>query len=138
MNLSDARTTVLNALGRMNSVYGQVLFNEWVLVSLRAQRGAILAYEGPRGERYKQQFTVDVASLLKELADQKLGVGDFAFASEAHGTHYDGCMRLGESSYLFCNHTARSMTEIRQNPAWLAAQKPWMELSQKFVADPLE
>ncbi|MBI2511252.1 MAG: hypothetical protein HYV96_04695 [Opitutae bacterium] len=138
MNLVDARALVSAALGRMNVTYGETVFNEWVLVSLRADRNAILAYEGPRPEKYKQHFTLDLASMLKELAGQKLGVGDFAFAADATGTHYDACVRLGESSYLFCNHTTRTMTQIRQSPHWLNAQKHWAELSQKFAADPLE
>ncbi|MBA3849570.1 MAG: hypothetical protein C0502_06185 [Opitutus sp.] len=137
MNLANARTAVAAALGRMNAAYGQPVFNEWVLVSLRADRGAILAYEGPRQEKYKQQFTLDLQTMLKELSGQKLGVGDFAFASDAAGTHYDACLRLGESSYLFCNHLTRTMREIRENPLWIEAQKPWVELSQKFLADPL-
>lgn len=138
MNLAAARNAVASALTKMNLIYGQPVFNEWVLVSLRADRGAILAYDGPRAESYKQQFTFDVASLLHELASQKLSVGDFAFAIAAHGTHYDACLRLGDSSYLFCNHTTRTMVDIRASTTWLAAQKPWVELSQKFAADPLE
>jgi len=138
MNLVDARTAVAAALARMNATYGETVFNEWVLVSLRADRNAILAYEGPRPEKYKQHFTLDLASMLKELAGQKLGVGDFAFAADAAGTHYDACVRLGETSYLFCNHTTRTMTQIRQSPHWLNAQKHWAEVCQKFAADPLE
>lgn len=138
MNLADARTLVSHAIARMNAAYGQPVFNEWVLVSMRADRGAIMAYEGPRAEKYKQQFTLDLSTMLKELAGQKLGVGDFAFASDAVGTHYDACLRLGDSSYLFANNVTRTMTEIRDNPLWLNAQKPWVELSQKCAADPLE
>jgi hypothetical protein len=138
MNLADARTVVSATLARMNSAYGDTVFNEWVLVSIRADRGAILAYEGPRPEKYKQHFTLDLSSMLKELAGQKLGVGDFAFAADAAGTHYDACLRLGDTSYLFCNHTTRTMTQIRQSPLWLAAQKHWAELSQKFAGDSLE
>jgi hypothetical protein len=137
MNLVDARTSVAAALARMNAAYGEPVFNEWVLVSLRADQNAILAYDGPRPEKYKQHFTLDLASMLKELAGQKLGVGDFAFAADAPGTHYDACLRLGESSYLFCNHTTRTMTQIRQSPLWLSAQKSWVELSQLCAADPL-
>lgn len=137
MNLVDARSLVSAAMARMNATYGEPVFNEWVLVSLRADQNAILAYDGPRADKYKQHFTLDLASMLKELAGQKLGVGDFAFASDAIGTHYDGCLRLGESSYLFCNHTTRTMTQIRQSPLWLAAQKHWVELSQKFATDAL-
>ncbi len=137
MTLAEARDAIHTALARANAAYGQPLFNEWVLVSLRADRGAILSYDGPRAESYKKQFTHDMASMMKELAGHKLVVGDFAFAAEAHGTHYDGCMRVGATSYLFCNHTQRTMTEIRQSPLWLNAQKHWVELSQTVSSDPL-
>jgi hypothetical protein len=30
------------------------------------------------------------------------------------------------------------MAQIRQSPNWLAAQKPFVELSEKIRADPLE
>ena len=138
MNLADARTAVANAVNRMQSAYGRAVFDEWVLVSLRADRGAILAYDGPRPDTYKQQFTLDLSALLHEIATQRLSVGDFAFATSAESTRYDACLRAGESSYLFCNHTQKTMTEIRQSPTWLAAQKVWVELAAKFGADPLE
>lgn len=138
MNVADAHAVILQHLGRVNSLYGQPVFNEWVLVAMRNPGGAILAYEGPRAESYKRQFPTDIASMQRELADEKLAVGDFLFAREAHGTHYDACIRLGETSYLFCNHTQRTMTDIRLSPHWLAAQKAWVELCQRFAADPLE
>lgn len=138
MNLVDARTAVVTACTRMNAAYGQPVFNEWVLVSLRADRSAILAYDGPRPEKFKQQFTLDLSSMLNELASQKLRIGDFAFANDAGGTHYDACLRAGESTYLFANHLTRTMNEIRANPTWLHAQKAWAELSQKFLSDPVE
>lgn len=138
MTLDHARTAIHTALARVNSAYGQVVFNEWVLVSMRDNRGAILAYEGPRAESFKQRFTLDMAGMMKELAGQKLSVGDFAFATTAEGTNYDGCMRIGDTSYLFCNHTERTMDDIRENPLWRAAQKPWVELSQVIAANPVE
>lgn len=137
MHLTDARSTISHAFARMAVAYGEPVFNEWVLVSLRAGGGAILAYDGPRAEKYKQQFTLDLGSMLRELAEHKLGVGDFAFATDAAGTHYDGCLRLGENSYLFANHVTKTMQEIRSSPLWLQAQKPWVELSERFAADPL-
>ena len=105
---------------------------------LNPERGAILAYQGPRAESYKKQFTLDLASMLAEMAGQKLSVGDFAFAADAKGTHYDACLRLGDTSYLFCNNTTKTMTDIRQNPRWRDAQIPFAALSDKFRADPLE
>lgn len=137
MHLEDARSAIIAALDRMNALYQGPLFDEWVLASLKPGRGAILAYQGPRAESYKAEFQRDVEPLRRELAEQKLGVGDFAFAADAAGRGYDACLRLGESSYLFCNHTARSMAEIRQSPRWREAQKAWVVLSQQFAADPL-
>ncbi len=52
-----------------------------------------------------------------------MAVGDFAFAQDAKGTGFDACIRLGPTSYLFCNNTSKSMEEIRKSPLWLAAQE---------------
>lgn len=138
MTLADARTAIIAALGRMNAAYASTVFDEWVLVSLRPERGAILAYQGPRAESYKRQFTLDLASMLAEMSGHKLVVGDFLFAAEAHGTHYDACLRLGETSYLFCNRTNGTMNDIRLSSRWREAQIPFAALSEKFRADPLE
>ena len=48
-----------------------------------------------------------------------------------------GVIRLGPAAYLFCNHTTKSMQDIRRDPKWLAAQEPFVELSSKFRDDPL-
>ncbi len=138
MNLADARSAVILALGRMNTLYRQTLFDEWVLVKLARESGAILAYEGPRAESYQRRFKTDIAPLQVEIEGRKMAVGDFEFAPHAHGAHYDACLRLGPAAYLFCNHTAKSMTEIRQDPHWLAAQKPFVDLANQFRDDPLE
>ena len=138
MNLEDARTAVILALGRMNALYQQPVFDEWVLAKLTSGQGAILYYQGPRADTYKRQFIADSAPLGTEVGQGRLNAGDFIFAPDASGTHFDACIRLGPTSYLFCNHTKRSMTEIRQSPQWLAAQKPFVDLAAKFHADPLE
>jgi len=138
MNLADARSLVITALDRMNALYRQPVFDEWVLVKLAQDQGAILAYQGPRVESYRQQFKTDIAPLQAELEQRHMAVGDFAFVTEAPGTHFDACIRLGPAAYLFCNHTAKTMAEIRKDPLWLQAQKPFAELSSKFPANPLE
>jgi len=138
MNLEDARTAVIAAIGRMNSLYQATVFDEWVLVKLGAGQGAILAYHGPRAESYKRNFLRDIVPLRTELGEEHLGVGNFAFVNTAHGTHFDACIRLGDNAYLFCNHTTKAMSEIRESPRWLAAQKPFVELSALFGVDPLE
>jgi hypothetical protein len=138
MTIDQARTAIIAAFGRMNAAYREIVFDEWILVSIRPEGGMILAYEGPRADGYKQTFAQDVGPLRSELAQQKLVVGDFAFATWARGQKYDAFMRVGDSGYLFCNHTVRTMAEIRDSQNWLEAQKPFVELSEKFRADPLK
>ncbi len=138
MTLNDARTAITAALGRMNAAYLETVFDEWVLVSIKAERGTILAYTGPRTDKFRQSFASDILPLRAELANQNLAVGDFAFASSATGTKHDACLRTGETSFLFCNHTAKTIQDIRANPRWLEAQKPFVQLSELFRANPVE
>jgi hypothetical protein len=46
-------------------------------------------------------------------------------------------MVIGEGLYLICNNTALTMDMIAKEPSWLAAQKPFVELSEKFCQNPL-
>jgi hypothetical protein len=138
MKLDPAKALITTALGRMFALYNKTVFDEWVLVSLDSDRGSILAYHGPRPESYRRHFADDVEPLRAEMTGQHLAVGDFGFAPAAPGTHFDGCVRVGEASYLICNHTGKSMAEIRADARWLQAQKAFLEMSEKFRADPLE
>ena len=138
MNLAAARSAIIPALGRMNVLFNKPLFDEWMLVKLAAEQGAILAYSGPRAETYQRKFKEDILPLRSALEQQKLGVGDFAFVHDATGTRFDACIRLGPAAYLFCNHTEKSMEEIRANPLWREAQAPFAKLSELFGTDPLE
>ena len=139
MNLPDARTAITQTLSRMTALYNKPVFDEWVLVVLEREKGAILSsYNGPRAELYQRQFKEDVQPLRTELEQHHLAVGDFVFVHNAVGTRFDACIRLGQSSYLFCNNIGKSMADIRQDPLWLDAQKPFVDLSSKFRADPLE
>ena len=138
MNLVDARNSVISALERMKALYHAPVFDELMLVKLSSEQNAILGYEGPRKESYQKKFKEDIIPLQAELNQRKMSVGDFAFAHAAAGTGFDACIRLGPASYLFCNNTAKSMEDIRKSPLWLAAQKPFVDLSVKFRDDPLE
>ena len=137
MNLAEARSAITLALGRMTALYHTPVFDEWVLFNLTTNQNVILGYEGPRAESYQRKFKEDIGPLSAELNQRKMAVGDFAFAPDAKGTGFDACIRLGPAGYLFCNNTTKSMTDIRQNPQWLAAQKPFADLSEKFRDDPL-
>lgn len=138
MNLADARSAVVFAIGRMNSAYNKVLFDEWILVKVAKEEGAILSYEGPRRDSYQRRFKTDIAPLQVEMQGRNMAVGDFEFAPHGHGSFFDAGLRLGPAAYLFCNNTRQSMTEIRQDPLWLTAQKPFLELATQFRSDPLE
>lgn len=138
MNLDSARSLITAALARMNALYNQKVFDEWVVISLQPDRGGILAYHGPRAESFRKEFADDVAPLYAEMAGKHLEVGDFEFAPAAAGTRYDACLRVGAASYLIANHTGKSMAEIRGDPRWLQSQKAFLDLSSRFRADPLE
>lgn len=138
MNLPDAKAVVALAVGRMNSTYNKVLFDEWVLVKVTKEAGLILSYEGPRQESYQRRFKTDVAPLQAEMHGRNMAIGDFEFAPDAHGTFFDAGIRLGPGAYLFCNNTTKSMIELRKDPLWLAAQKPFLDLAAKFRDDPVE
>jgi len=137
MKLDAAKLLIADALQRMDVLYCEVVFDEWVVISFQAGRGGILAYSGPREESYQRSFAADVAPLRNDMAGRHLEVGDFEFVPEATGTHYDACLRLGRASYLICNNTLKSMAQIRESPGWLHAQRPFVELSEKIRADPL-
>ena len=139
MNLKDARVAINQTLTRMNALYNQTVFDEWVLVLLAREQGGILSsYSGPRAELYERKFKEDILPIRAELDQHQLGIGDFIFVPNGVGTRFDACIRVGQSSYLFCNNIEKSMTDIRKDPLWLSAQKPFVDLSAKFQADPLE
>lgn len=137
MKLAEARNTIKRTLERMGALYQNPVFDEWILVKLSTDQNAILGYDGPRAEEYQRKFREDIVPLQAELNQRGLAVGDFAFAPNAAGTAFDACIRLGPASYLFCNNTGRTMEDIRKNPLWLSAQKPFADLSEKFRSDPL-
>lgn len=128
MNIDKARTAIVQTIGRVNTLYQGVVFDEWVLVKLASGPGMILSYQGPRADSYKARFLADIDPLQTEVGRMPLQLGDFVFTQEANGTHFDACMRIGPACYLFCNHTTKPMAEIRKNPFRLNAQKLFAEL----------
>ncbi len=137
MNLESALTEIRFGFKRMTALYGEPVFDEWVLVALADTSGAVQGYEGPRAVQFLASFTKDIATLRAELAREELDVGGFTFGAATHGHSYDAAMRVGPAAYLLGNHTSRSMEEIRARPQWLKAQVAWFGLSERFRADPL-
>ena len=122
---------------RLAALYGEPLFDEWLLVALNDGGCALQCYEGPRAEQFRVSFARDTVKLRAELSKDDLDVGGFVFGAGTHGENYDAVMRVGPAAYLLGNHTTRSMEEIRAKPEWLKAQAAWFMLGEKFRAEPL-
>lgn len=137
MNAESALTEIRSILKRMAALYGEPVFDEWVLVALGDATGMIQGYEGPRPAQFVASFLKDVATLRTDLANEDLDVGGFTFGEGTQGHAYDAAMRVGPAAYLLVNHTKRSMADIRARPEWLKAQVAWFGLSERFRADPL-
>lgn len=123
---------------QMNSRYGSVVFDEWVIVSLERNRARILQYTGPRNDDFLKNFVNDLGALRTSLLDASYGPGDFEFARHGVGTGIEAFLVLGRALYLVCNNTEGSMDSITKNPRWLSAQVPFVELADKIRVSPLE
>ena len=137
MTLDQATKHIELCAGQMNARYKKVVFDEWAVVSLAGQKTHLLAYIGPRKEGFQKSFPTDVGALRAGLRNKNYQVGDFEFARQGVGLAFEAFMVVGQGLYLICNNTAQSMDGITQDPLWLAAQVPFVELSDKFRADPL-
>jgi hypothetical protein len=121
----------------MNELYGQVVFDEWVVISLAHHKARILFYVGPRNDDFLKNFATDLGSLRAELLGAKYEIGDFEFARHGVGTGFEAFIVLGDGIYLICNNTRASMEDITRDPKWLNAQVPFAELSDTIRPDPL-
>ncbi|MEO8865285.1 MAG: hypothetical protein ABI420_09700 [Opitutaceae bacterium] len=137
MDLATAHQHISDSMERMRALYFKPVFDEWVILAPGAKPSGILAYVGPRAEEFRKNLPADVAPLLNQMSGQKLEPGDFEFANDGVGTRHDVLVRLGTNSYLIGNNTAKSMAEIRADSRWLKAQAAFVDLSEKFRADPL-
>lgn len=137
MKLEEAVGAIEACFERMDSVYGSPVFDEWAIIALFDQRGKILNYNGPRREKFHENFHADVRLLEAELFNSAYGHGDFVFDREGNGTRFDSFMVLGEGLFLICNNLNHSIGNIAANPKWLRAQKPFVELSERIRSHPL-
>jgi hypothetical protein len=137
MNLEKAKTLVKTCAEQMHARYNKVVFDEWAIISLADMKGRVLAYLGPRREGFQQNFTADASALREGLLAGKYNVGDFEFARHGVGTGFESFMVIGKGFYLICNNTVQSMDAIAQDPLWIGAQVPFVELSDRFRTDPL-
>jgi hypothetical protein len=137
MTLEEIRGKIKDCAGRMNAAYGSVLFDEWAVVSLELERARILHYTGPRNDEFLKHFVADLGPLRTALLDKKNGAGDFEFSRHGVGTRHEALLVLGNDLFLICNNTRESMETIAQNPRWLKAQVPFVELAEAVRVNPL-
>jgi len=137
MTLDEATKQIRTCGQKMNDLYGKVVFDEWVVISLAQHKARILFYVGPRNDDFLKNFAADLGALRSELLDTKYSIGDFEFARHGIGTGFEAFVVLGEGIYLICNNTRASMEEITRDPKWLNAQVPFAELSEAVRLDPL-
>lgn len=137
MDLSAAKQLVETSFGRMNALYGTVVFDEWIILTLGSRMVGALSYVGPREETYRSQLAADVQPLIAEAIDDAKTVGDFDFTTKGTGTKHDAIIKIAASAYLVCNNTEKSFAEIRADARWLKAQTVFFDLCEKFRGDPL-
>lgn len=137
MNLETARQHIRTCRERMDALYHKPVFDEWVILAIDNGQATILAYEGTRSDSFKDSLHQDSAPIVREMQDKEYAVGDFEFAQEARGSRFDACIRLGQKTYLLCNNTYGTLTDLRQDPRWIKAQIPFVNLTEKFRADEL-
>ena len=138
MTLDEAKKLVQACAEQMHARYTHVVFDEWAVISLSDNKGRLHAYLGPRREDFKKNFLKDAGALRAGLLTTEHEPGNFEFARHGVGTGFEAFMVLGKGLFLICNNTKESMDGITKDPRWLAAQEPFVELSEKFRADPLK
>jgi len=137
MRLDQATELIKTCAEQMNARYKKVVFDEWAVISLADHKGRVLAYIGPRKAGFQKNFLTDVGALREGLLNEEYSVGDFEFARHGVGSAFESFMVVGKGIYLICNNTVQSMDGITKDPLWLGAQVPFVELSDKFRADPV-
>jgi hypothetical protein len=131
MTLNEVSKFIQSCAKQMNDRYGEVVFDEWAIVSLAQHKARILYYTGPRNDAFLKNFADDLGSLRAELLKPGYNVGDFEFARHGTGTGFEAFIVLGKGVYLICNNTRSSMNEIAKDPRWLHAQVPFAEFAEK-------
>ena len=137
MTLEKATELIESCSEQMDAWYKRTVFDEWAVISLAGRKGRVLAYIGPRRQGFQKNFLTDVGALREGLLNPKYSVGDFDFTRHGVGSAFESFMVVGQGIYLICNNTVQSMDTISQDPQWLAAQVPFVELSDKVRDNPL-
>jgi len=137
MHLEEAIKQIKSCADQMNARYGKTVFDEWAIVSAVNGKVSLVHYHGPRLAGFQTNFGADAAGLRESFSSRTYSVGDFEFTRHGVGTSFESFMVIGDGLYLVCNNTTLTMDMIAKEPSWLAAQKPFVELSERFCQNPL-
>lgn len=139
MDLPNAIARIEKSFGKLNAAYGREVFDELAIVSLAGDEPELLHYQGPREGSFLADFAEDSIALRKESIESgPYQGGEFNFTRDGDGFGLDAFICLGTKLFLACNHTAKSMKEITEDPAWLDSQGEFLNASQHFAVDPLD
>ena len=137
MTLEQATRHIQACARQMDALYQKVVFDEWAIISLSGHKVQLLDYIGPRREKFSSSFVADAGPLRAGLMTEQHNPGDFEFARHGVGTGFESFMAIGQGLYVICNNTIQSMDSIAKDARWLEAQVPFVDLSEKFRADPV-
>jgi hypothetical protein len=137
MQWNDAIKLIQACGSRMTALFGEPVFDEWAILKLNGST-SVAYYSGPRPSDFLASFARDSAALSRETGARKYSPGEFEFARDSGGTAFDVFVVLGGGCILVCNNVVAAMTDIRKHPGWLKAQVPFVEMTEKFRADPLK
>ena len=137
MLIEDAIKSVRCCATQMDSVYGKVVFDEWVMLAVDGGRARLLSYEGPRKQDFANNLRSDLGELRPKLLAHDYHPGDFEFSRYANGTSFEAFMVVGNGVYLLCNNTRESMERISKDARWLNAQVPFVQLAETFGKNPV-
>ena len=137
MTPSLAFEKIRTAFVRMDAFYGRTVFDEWAVLALEGAKVAVLAYEGPRADRFATALHKDLVQLRTDTEGERREPGAFAFSRGADGTAIDAYIVVGAGVYLVCNNTQESIAEIARDPRWRQAQVPFADLAEVFRHHPL-
>ena len=137
MLIKDVTRLIQTCAGTMNTMYGSVVFDEWVVLSVTEDKAKVLSYTGPRKEDFISNLKSDLGELRPKLLAHEYHPGDFEFARYANGTSFEAFMVVGDGVYLLCNNTGESMERIAKDARWLNAQVPFVEMAENFRKNPM-
>jgi hypothetical protein len=143
MNLEQAIKQIQETANAMSIAYKGTIFDEMAIVTGSARKLRLVWYQGPRQEDFIRSFNRDTAALRAEIRSRMSGsqayeVGDFQFVQEGVGTQAEVFVRLSQDAFLICGNTTLSMADIGKSPRWLAAQKPFAVMCDRFRMSPID